>query len=93
VVTVQYVRQIAYTRSVTRRYRVPGRLNPPGCLARGAIALKEAPMSTDTALTMEELELESAELLPSRETLCCYRPCCHPCCPSVELVIVAKICL
>ena len=32
-------------------------------------------MSTDTALTMEELELETAELLPSRETLCaCVRP-------------------
>ena len=27
-------------------------------------------MSTDTS-TMQELELESAELLPSRETLCC----------------------
>jgi hypothetical protein len=35
-------------------------------------------MSTDTALTMEELELETAELLPSRETLgCCYRSS-HP---------------
>jgi len=31
-------------------------------------------MSTDTTLTMEELELESAELLPSRETLGCYKP-------------------
>jgi hypothetical protein len=27
-------------------------------------------MSTD--ITMQELELESAELLPSRETLCCW---------------------
>jgi len=32
-------------------------------------------MSTDTALTMEELELEQAELLPSRETLCYWNPC------------------
>jgi hypothetical protein len=28
-------------------------------------------MSTD--VTMQELELETAELLPSRETLCCWR--------------------
>ena len=32
-------------------------------------------MSADTALTMQELELETAELLPSRETLGCYNPC------------------
>lgn len=32
-------------------------------------------MST-TAITIEELESERAELLPSRETLCCgCRPC------------------
>ena len=34
-------------------------------------------MSTALAVTMEELELERAELLPSRETLCCcshYHP-------------------
>jgi hypothetical protein len=31
-------------------------------------------MTTDTAVTMQDLELEHAELLPSRETLnCCYR--------------------
>ena len=48
-------------------------------------------MSTD--VTMRELELETAELLPSRETLCCHNPCYHPCCPSVELIVVAKICL
>ena len=49
-------------------------------------------MSTDTTLTMEELELETAELLPSRETLC--RPsCCRPCDPCFELVVVVKICL
>jgi hypothetical protein len=31
-----------------------------------------------TAITMQDLELEHAELLPSRETLCCvhYRPTC-----------------
>jgi hypothetical protein len=50
-------------------------------------------MSTETALTMQDLELETAELLPSRETLCCYRPC-HPCCgPSLEVFVVVKICL
>jgi hypothetical protein len=27
-------------------------------------------MTTDTAVTMQDLELEHAELLPSRETLC-----------------------
>jgi hypothetical protein len=50
-------------------------------------------VSTDTALTMEELEVESAELLPSRETLGCYRPCYHPCYhPCFEVVIVFKSC-
>ena len=72
-----------------------GQVTPPGCLARGAIAPKEATMSTDTALTMEELELESAELLPSRETLCCpsyCRPCCPPpCCISVSICVA--VCL
>jgi hypothetical protein len=29
-------------------------------------------MSTEHAVTMQELELEHAELLPARETLCCY---------------------
>ena len=28
-------------------------------------------MSTEAAMTMQDLELEHAELLPSRETLCC----------------------
>jgi hypothetical protein len=32
-------------------------------------------MSTVPAVTMQELELEQAELLPSRETLCC---CSYP---------------
>jgi hypothetical protein len=31
-------------------------------------------MSTEYAVTMQELELEHAELLPARETLCCYHP-------------------
>ena len=45
-------------------------------------------MSTVTAVTMQDLELEQAELLPNRETLCvpCYNPCysycCHPHCYS-----------
>ena len=30
-------------------------------------------MSNDLAVSMDELEQESAELLPSRETLCCYK--------------------
>lgn len=30
-------------------------------------------MSTECAISMRELEAESAELLPSRETLCCWR--------------------
>jgi hypothetical protein len=40
-------------------------------------------MSTGTAVTMQDLELEHAELLPSRETLCapygCRPHCYHPC--------------
>jgi hypothetical protein len=31
-------------------------------------------MSTLPAVTMQDLELETAELLPSRETLCCAHP-------------------
>jgi hypothetical protein len=31
-------------------------------------------MSTRPAVTMQDLELEQAELLPSRETLCCAHP-------------------
>ena len=34
-------------------------------------------MSTEYAVTMQELELEHAELLPARETLCSYQPCSH----------------
>lgn len=30
-------------------------------------------MANDLAMTMDELARESAELLPSRETLCCSR--------------------
>jgi hypothetical protein len=46
-----------------------------------------------SAVTMEELELETAELLPNRETLCCCQPC-RPCCqPCLEIVVVVKLCL
>jgi hypothetical protein len=50
-------------------------------------------MSTETAVTMQDLELESAELLPSRETLCaspCYHPCCPP--PCFDLSVCIRIC-
>jgi hypothetical protein len=51
-----------------------------------------------STVTMEELELETAELLPSRETLCCCRPC-HPCCPPCfpppcfEVSVCFNVCL
>jgi hypothetical protein len=50
-------------------------------------------MSTETALTMQDLELETAELLPSRETLnCCCRPC-RPCCePFLDVSVCINIC-
>ena len=47
-------------------------------------------MST-TAVTLEELESERADLLPSRETMCCCRPC--GCGGGLEVVIVVGICL
>jgi hypothetical protein len=34
-------------------------------------------MSNELAVSMDELELESAELLPSRETLCCWKSASH----------------
>jgi hypothetical protein len=46
-------------------------------------------MST-TAVTLEDLESERADLLPSRETMCCCRPCG---CGGVEIVIAIGICL
>jgi hypothetical protein len=49
-------------------------------------------MSTDTALTMDELELETAELLPSRETLCCPSYC-RPSCLSVHISVCINVCL
>jgi hypothetical protein len=50
-------------------------------------------MSTETALTMQDLELETAELLPSRETLHCFRPCrCEPCF-DFDVSICCNICL
>ncbi len=57
-------------------------------------------MSTN-AVTMQDLELESAELLPSRETLWCYspppcRPCppppCYPCPPPPCHLILPPPC-
>ncbi|HEY2692618.1 MAG TPA: hypothetical protein VGJ50_29570 [Streptosporangiaceae bacterium] len=48
-------------------------------------------MSTNTALTMEELELETAELLPSRETLCCPSYC-RPCGLSIHVSVCVSIC-
>ncbi len=49
-------------------------------------------MSTETAVTMQDLELENAELLPSRETLCCWNPCrpyC-PCEPRLEVIVIVR---
>ena len=48
-------------------------------------------MPTETAVTMQDLELENAELLPSRETLYCWHPCtpCYPCCPPTVLCDIA----
>ena len=48
-------------------------------------------MSTLPAVTMDELELENAELLPSRETLCC-NPC-RPPCFSVYVSVNISICV
>jgi len=60
-------------------------------------------MSTVPAVTMQELELETAELLPSRETLCVWNPCrqpCHPCYPyqpcepcGVSICVSVRVCL
>ena len=38
-----------------------------------------------STVTMQELELETAELLPSRETLCVPR--CHPCEPCFKVCV------
>jgi hypothetical protein len=48
-------------------------------------------MSTETTVTMQDLELESAELLPSRETPYCFNRC--GCGPRLELAVVVKCCL
>lgn len=52
-------------------------------------------MSNVPAVTMQELELETAELLPSRETLHCFSPCYHPCCPTpcLGISVCLKVCL
>ena len=44
-----------------------------------------------TAVTLEDLESERADLLPSRETLCV--PCCHPCFGISVSVCVSIGCL
>ncbi|HEX9042124.1 MAG TPA: hypothetical protein VF838_14025 [Trebonia sp.] len=51
-------------------------------------------MSNETVISMRELEDETAELLPSRETLCCpcYNPC-SPCGPSISVDIDIRLCL
>jgi hypothetical protein len=50
-------------------------------------------MSTEAAATMQDLELESAELLPGRETLWCYSlPLCRPCPPPPCHLILAPPC-
>jgi hypothetical protein len=49
-------------------------------------------MTTDLVVSMDELELESAELLPSRETLCAPR-CCSPCGGfSLDVNVCISIC-
>jgi len=45
---------------------------------------------SSTTVTLEELESERAGLLPSRETMCCCRPCG---CGVVEIVVAVGICL
>jgi len=41
-----------------------------------------------TAITMQDLELETAELLPSRETL----NCCNPCrCGGIEVEVEVEV--
>ena len=50
-------------------------------------------MSNVPAVTMDELELESAELLPNRETLCCP-PCYNPCGGlSLSVCVSIHLCL
>jgi hypothetical protein len=84
VVTVQFVRFIAYTTFVARRHTDAGQSRKhraagireqadPGLSGPGQIIPEGDTMST---VTMQDLELESAELLPARETLCrsCYQP-------------------
>src|SRR5271165_7461339 len=72
--TVQYVRLKAYTKSVARRHRDAARsrgLHGPGTRAGrraarpGPFVPKEGTMSTEPAVTMQDLELEHAELLPT----------------------------
>ncbi len=45
-------------------------------------------MSNETAFSMNELELESPELLPARETLCCVKS--HPVHSSSTTYVVSQ---
>jgi len=44
-----------------------------------------------TTVTLEELESERADLLPSRETLCGCNPC--GCGPHIALAVVLVVCI
>jgi hypothetical protein len=81
VVTVQFVRFIAYTTFVVRRHIDAGQSRKhraagireqadPGLPGPGQIIPEGDTMST---VTMQDLELETAELLPARETLWCSK--------------------
>jgi hypothetical protein len=85
--SVHQVRGTAPPSEVSRE-----RGQPPGRLAWGPIVLAEGViMFTDTAVTMQDLELESAELLPSRETLC--GPCYCPCAPCLSISVCVSLCV
>jgi hypothetical protein len=48
-----------------------------------------------STVSMDELERESAELLPNRETLCGWCPPCHPqyCCgPELNVCVSISFC-
>jgi hypothetical protein len=82
VVTEQYVRREAYIRSVAQRHR--GCRVVPETFAFGnagkstrrprQIIPEGGAMSNVPAVTMQDLELEQAELLPSREIPWCCKP-------------------
>src|SRR5579859_426681 len=80
-------------RAVPKARMVSYRRQAEVCRARRRTVPEGGTMSTETAVTMQDLELESAELLPTRETLCaspCYHPCCPP--PCFDLSVCIRIC-